>query len=100
MLSPLARVEQDMGREAYDPQSLGRVHSSHDKTFAVLSVIYYLLTKISGTDQWKRELDSLIAEFDDVPLGKLGFPLRWRECDPWMTPSQGDDESIESEQDA
>lgn len=55
----------------------------NDRTFAVLSVVYYLLTRIGGADQWRRELEGLIAEFSDVSLDKLGFPKRWRECDPW-----------------
>lgn len=58
--------------------------ASNDRTFAVLSVVYYLLTKISGADEWRRELETLLTEFDDIPLNKLGFPDRWSECDPWV----------------
>lgn len=46
---------------------------SNGKTFAVLSVLYYLLDAI-GAAPWKKKFDGLLGEYGDIDLDKLGFP--------------------------
>lgn len=58
--------------------------ASNATTFAVLSVVYYMLEKISGGGCWRQEFDSLLREFKDVPLHKMGFYDGWEETFPWL----------------
>lgn len=56
--------------------------SSNGKTFAVLSAPYYLLDAIGDAAPWKKKLDGLLGEYDDIDLDKLGFPENWRTMPP------------------
>ncbi len=55
----------------------------NDKTYAVLSVLAYMLERICGSAQWTKDLDKLLSEFEDIPTCRLGFFDGWKETDPW-----------------
>lgn len=57
--------------------------ASNGKTFAVLSVLYYLLDAIGDAAPWRKKLDGLLGEYGDIDLDKLGFPEYWRTMPPW-----------------
>ena len=71
---------------------------SNDKTYAVLSVLAYLLDNICGSDQWVSELEGLLSEFDDVSVEKIGFCDGWGKSDPWTMLGQADAEPDDSGQ--
>ncbi len=71
------------------PKAWDGFGGSNDKTFAVLSVLCYMLERIGGAQNWRRALDALIAEFNDIPLEKIGFCDDWRESDPWLGAETG-----------
>lgn len=57
----------------------------NNRTFAVLSIIYYLLGKISDeAEPWRAELEKLFEEFRDIDLGRVGVPKDWRDTIPWL----------------
>ncbi len=56
---------------------------SNDKTFAVLSVLCHMLEHVGGAREWAQRIDELIAEFEDIPLEKVGFYDGWRDSSPW-----------------
>lgn len=56
---------------------------SNDKTFAVLSVLCHMLEHVGGAREWAQAIDKLIAEFEDIPLEKVGFFDDWRDSSPW-----------------
>lgn len=57
--------------------------ASNSRTFAVLSVLCYLLDAIEGADSWKGELDALFDDYKDIDLGKVGLPDAWQDTAPW-----------------
>ncbi len=71
------------GMKPMIPRTWDGFGGSNDRTFAVLSVLYYMLGRIGGARDWKRALDELLAEFDDIPQEKIGFCEGWRDADPW-----------------
>lgn len=56
----------------------------NDKTYAVLSVLAYMLERTCGSTQWTIDLDKLLSEFKDIPACRLGFFDGWKETDPWV----------------
>ena len=57
----------------------------NNRTFAVLSIIYYLLGKICcEAESWRAELEKLLEEFQDIDLGRVGVPKDWRDTIPWL----------------
>ncbi len=56
---------------------------SNDRTFAVLSVLCHMLEHAGGAREWAQEVDRLLAEFEDIPLQKVGFYDGWRDSSPW-----------------
>ena len=56
---------------------------SNDRTFAVLSVLCHMLEHVGGAKEWAQQVDGLAAEFEDIPLEKVGFYDGWRESGPW-----------------
>lgn len=69
------------------PKSWEGFDASNDKTFAVLSVLYYALGKVCDAEPWRESLESLLDEFDDIELGKMGFPDDWHNGTPWSSPT-------------
>lgn len=65
------------------PKAWKEFRGSNDKTFAVLSVLYYMLESIGESAQWRHNLEELITKFSDIPLEKVGFYKNWRETVPW-----------------
>lgn len=56
----------------------------NNKTFAVLSMIYYLLKMTGDAAQpWRVELEELLEEFQDIDLRQIGAPECWQDMAPW-----------------
>ncbi len=65
------------------PRAWNEFNGLNDKTFAVLSVLCHMLEHVGGAREWAQGLDDLIAEFEDIPLERVGFYDNWRESSPW-----------------
>lgn len=64
--------------------------ASNDRTFAVLSVLFYLLDAIDDASRWRMRLERLLEDYHDIDLTKVGFPGAWRDMSPWQGPDEGD----------
>lgn len=60
-----------------------------NRTFAVLTVLNYMLCKIDPSNTWKREVEGLLEKFKSIPKAKLGFPDDWLAIKPWKNESVG-----------
>lgn len=65
------------------PKAWGNFGGQNNKTYAVLSVLAYMLGGICGSEQWTQELEELLSEYNDILADKLGFFDGWKESDPW-----------------
>lgn len=66
------------------PNAWGWSAIPNNRTFAVLSMIYYLLGKTSGSaEHWRTELEKLLEEFQDIDPRKIGAAEYWRDAIPW-----------------
>ena len=63
--------------------------ASNEKTFAVLSVFYYLLGMIEDAAPWKEKFDELLRDYNDIELSRAGFPEGWQDMPPWSSVSEG-----------
>ncbi len=54
-----------------------------DQTFAVLTLLYFLLRQVAPQSAWKSRLTKLLTDYSDVPIRFMGFPANWEECPIW-----------------
>lgn len=71
--------------------------ASNGKTFAVLSVLCYLLDAIDDAAPWKGRLDGLLEEYGDIDISKLGFPESWRIMPPWCSAAGAESQTSKSD---
>ncbi len=50
-----------------------------DRIFSVFLIIKNLMLVRSNWDQWRGKLLTLLGEFPEVDVGKMGFPENWRD---------------------
>lgn len=55
-----------------------------NRTFAVLSVLNFMLGKIEPANIWHREVEELLDEYEDIPIERMGFPSNWKEMPVWL----------------
>ena len=71
--------DQKHNPEWYEPREI-----SNDKMFVVLSIISYLMDKISPEWHWRNRLIELLSAYPDIPLESMGFPNDWEKYQLWM----------------
>jgi abortive infection bacteriophage resistance protein len=54
-----------------------------ERTFGILTVLYYLLKQVAPQSRWRDRLTGLFDKHPDVPLRFMGFPENWMECPIW-----------------
>lgn len=54
-----------------------------DRMFGVLTILRYMLKIAAPTSNWNSRLLSLFAEFPEIDLSWMGFPLDWCDCPIW-----------------
>ncbi len=55
------------------------------KSFAVLSILGYLLNIVAPNSKWKTRVCRFITEkYPDLPLRWMGFPDNWKEYELWQ----------------
>lgn len=53
------------------------------RTFAVLTVLNYMLGKIDAENGWKAKVEALLSDYEDIPGGEVGFPEDWKSLGAW-----------------
>lgn len=72
------------GVKPSSPKSWGDGGYENGKTFAVLTVINYMLCRIDAENNWATEAEELLVEYEDVEAAeKMGFPSGWRNLRGW-----------------
>lgn len=60
------------------------IAASERRTFAILSVLRYLLRKIAPQSKWDKRLLYLLEEkHPDIPIAQMGFPENWKDSPIW-----------------
>lgn len=62
-----------------------RVHNN--KTFAILSILNYLLVRIAPDTKWKSRLVALLDEYPRIDTSRMGFPADWQSDPLWSNNS-------------
>lgn len=55
-----------------------------NRMFAVLTVLYYMLKRTAPQSHWKERFESLLEEYNDLPMDFMGFPEDWRSFLLWQ----------------
>lgn len=67
-----------------DPRWRDPIPVPNDRIFGVLTVLRYLMTRISPQSGWTCRLVRLLNRYDEVPLDRMGFPVAWAHCPLWQ----------------
>jgi abortive infection bacteriophage resistance protein len=54
-----------------------------DRIYCVAVMIQHLLRTIGNGSRWKCRLSDLFSAHPGIPLNPMGFPVKWREMEPW-----------------
>ena len=69
---------------AASPEWHTPVAIANDKTFGILTVLYFLLKKVAPQSGWRGRLTALFDQYDDVPKRFMGFPGDWEQSPLWQ----------------
>lgn len=58
------------------------------RTFAVLTLLRWLLRKIAPQSRWADRLRELLNNYSDIPLNLVGFPAGWETSPVWNQKSK------------
>ena len=61
-----------------------------ERTFGILTVLYYLLKQVAPQSRWRDRLTALFDKYPDIPLNFMGLPDNWMDCPIWRVESTGD----------
>jgi abortive infection bacteriophage resistance protein len=54
------------------------------RTFAILTVLRYLLREIAPQSRWQDRLTHLLEQkHPQIPIAQMGFPANWKDCPIW-----------------
>jgi len=56
---------------------------SNNRTFAVLTLLRYLLWQTAPQSHWREMLYSVFDDYPEIPLIDMGIPANWREHPLW-----------------
>lgn len=56
------------------------------KTFAVLTVLNYMLGRIDAGNGWRADVENLLSDYQDIPSSEVGFPENWGSLEAWGGP--------------
>ncbi len=59
------------------------VRVDNRRVFAILTVLNYLLAYITPQTNWRGRLLGLLQEYDEIPIGQMGFPKDWQKSPLW-----------------
>ncbi len=71
-----------------EPRAAPEWHSPvpivNDRTFGMLTVLYYLHKQVAPQSQWRQRLMVLLADYPDIPIRFMGFPDNWEDSPLWQ----------------
>jgi abortive infection bacteriophage resistance protein len=53
------------------------------RIFSVLTICRYALRRIAPQSAWPNRFSALLAQYPNIPIGSMGFPVNWEECPIW-----------------
>lgn len=56
----------------------------NNKTFGILTVLYFLLNQAAPQSRWRDRMYTLFDEYEDVPKRFMGFPDNWKSSPLWQ----------------
>ena len=59
------------------------VELSGDRVFVLLTICRHCLRKIAPQSSWQNRLETLLADYPEVPLAAMGFPADWQSLALW-----------------
>jgi abortive infection bacteriophage resistance protein len=59
------------------------IQIDNERVFVILTILNYLLVRITPQTNWKNRLLDLLQEYSDIPLGDMGFPENWQNSTLW-----------------
>lgn len=81
MGTPIMIPRKNKHPEWHDPVD---VQTSDRRTFAILTVLRYLLREIAPQSHWQDRLVYLLAtKHPNIPINQMGFPANWKDCPIW-----------------
>jgi abortive infection bacteriophage resistance protein len=66
-----------------NPQWHTFVEIENHRIFSVLTMLRYMLSFVAPHSNWQSRLESLLAEYSEIPLIPMGFPENWKESLIW-----------------
>ncbi len=60
------------------------VQIKNQRVFAILTILNYLLVRITPRTGWKERLFALLQQYNDIPVRQMGFPTNWQESPLWQ----------------
>jgi abortive infection bacteriophage resistance protein len=62
----------------------GPTNYDNRRIFSVLTIMRYLLNFIDPLcSNWQSQLEQLLAEYPEIYIKLMGFPINWHECPIW-----------------
>jgi abortive infection bacteriophage resistance protein len=59
------------------------VQIKNNRVFVILTILKYLLKRISLKSKWPSRFIHLLNEYTEIPLREMGFPENWITCPLW-----------------
>jgi hypothetical protein len=75
-------------QQADQPEWHSPVTPDNRRTFAVLTLLQWLLRRIAPQSLWQRRMLDLLKSYPDIPLNLAGFPAAWESSPIWNQLSQ------------
>ncbi len=70
--------------ERHRPEWHHPVRIDNRRVFAILTILNYLLVRITPQTSWSSRLSDLLQAYDEIPIDQMGFPDDWRESPLWQ----------------
>lgn len=59
------------------------VQITQDKVFGIITILYYMLSRVASKSRWRDRFENLLKEYPDVNIQNMGFPINWRASRIW-----------------
>ena len=59
------------------------VEIDNRRVFAILTILNYLLVRITPQTRWAVRLKNLLQDYSEIPIQQMGFPDDWQEIPLW-----------------
>lgn len=67
----------------HSPEWHTPVSIDNQRVFAILTILNYLLAHITPNTNWHMRLQTLLQNYDEIPIEQMGFPENWQSSPLW-----------------